>query len=309
MMLSKNQRSLYYQVIRSIVGCQKLLLSYSGGLDSTVLLDILVTLMTQHIDLLLQFKVKLPISLRAIYVHHALNDQADNWVHHCYQQCQIRNIPFSIIHINCSYKMKNKKGNIEAFARNLRYQRLFDNLRSTEVLLTAHHMDDQAETVLLALKRGSGPAGLSGINKYINYDHKCRLIRPLLQCSKKQLKEYAYGKSLNWIEDSTNADERFDRNFLRLRIMPLLRNRWPCFNAVVARTAQLCANQEILLQELLSESLKKLINFDGSLCFFSIITIFFCKKTSFIAFMVKKFSFKNAFLSIIESYLARSSIK
>lgn len=254
--------NLYRTVTHCILGYKKLLLSYSGGLDSTVLLDIL-TKLRNRID----HFTSSPFILRAIYVNHGISNDADKWASHCSDQCKMRGIPFSVIHINC-YNSENKRRNTEALARNLRYKKLYDHLDSKEILLTAHHMNDQAESLLLALKRGSGPSGLSGMSKNTLYANKYRLLRPLLDCSREQLEIYAYNKKLDWIEDDTNSDTRFDRNFLRIKILPSIYQRWPHFNQVVARTAQLCKDQESLLNELLSESLKKLIDeSDGSLLF------------------------------------------
>ncbi|CAD83359.1 cell cycle protein MesJ [Candidatus Blochmanniella floridana] len=264
---------LYHQVIRCIVKYRNLLLAYSGGMDSTVLLDIL-TKLKKYFD----FQVKgtskiLPFFLRAVYVHHGLNNKADYWADHCLQQCKMRNVPFHIIYINHS-DLSKIKCNIEAMARDFRYKALFNALKPEEVLLTAHHMNDQVETVLLALKRGSGPAGLSGMTQDILYQHneyQHRLLRPLLKCSHIQLQEYAYRKKLTWVEDDTNTDVRFDRNFLRVQVIPLFQKRWPAFNKVVSRTAQLCREQENLLHELLSESLDQLIDIDNALFFYPLI--------------------------------------
>lgn len=254
---SSEDRFLYSKVINCIYKYNDFLLSYSGGLDSTVLLDILANLV----------RASKLFCIRAIYVDHKLNINSTNWANHCKQQCQIRNIPFNTVQINDDNFFK-KSSNIEAIARVVRYKKLLNSLSSREVLLTAHHMDDQIETVLLALKRGSGPTGLSGIHKNTVLYNNHRILRPLLECSRIQLEAYARRRNLKWIEDNTNQDIRFDRNFLRIKIIPLLKKRWPFFNIVVRRTAELCRNQENLLKELLSENLSKLTNSDGSLYFY-----------------------------------------
>lgn len=261
-------RYLYNQVARCICGYNKLLLSYSGGLDSTVLLDILTNLVRCSNPLI---NTTNPFFLRAVYVNHGFSTNSISWANHCATQCKIRNIPFHIIHIN-DHLFFQKERNIEANARILRYQKLCEYLNPEETLLTAHHMDDQVETVLLALKRGSGPAGLSGIHKNIMLcNNNYRLLRPLLKCSRSQLEAYAYRKQLIWIEDDTNCNTHFDRNFLRIQIIPLLKKRWPAFNLVISRTAQLCKNQESLLKELLYKSLKKLIDLDGALFYYPLL--------------------------------------
>lgn len=273
------------QVIRCIFGHNKLLLAYSGGLDSTVLLDILTNLIRRSDPLI---KLTFPIFLKAVYVHHGISNQSDRWADHCREQCAIRNIPFDVIYID-RLNFDKKRGNIESIARNLRYAGLCNYLNKDEVLLTAHHIDDQLETVLLALKRGSGPAGLSGINRDIKLYDQYLLLRPLLECTRIQLQEYAIQKGLVWVEDDTNIDTRFDRNFLRIQIIPLLRQRWPSFNKVVSRTAQLCRNQESLLHELLVELLNKLIDVDGSLFVYPLLKYSVLKRQVILRLWLKKF--------------------
>lgn len=229
---------------------QQLLVAYSGGLDSTVLLHQLVCLRQQ-----------LPgIHLRAIHIHHGLNAHADSWVNHCQQQCAEWQVLFKVVHVRLDTRGKG----VEAAARDARYQAFLENLQPGEVLLTAQHQNDQCETLLLALKRGSGPAGLSGMSasgKLGRYLH----LRPLLDFSRSQLEKWAAEHHLRWIEDDSNQNQRYDRNFIRQAVMPLLNSRWPHFSQSVARSAALCAGQEQLLDELLSESLNALIDDRGSL--------------------------------------------
>lgn len=276
---------LYNQVKRCIFRYRKLLLAFSGGLDSTVLLDILATLVKNSNVLT---KSTGPITLKAVYVHHGISNESDKWANHCQEQCNIRHIPFDIIYINCLSSHK-KYCNLESRARNLRYKGLCNHLESDEVLLTAHHMDDQLETVLLALKRGSGPAGLSGIYQDIILYSQYQLLRPLLQCTRMQLKTYAIQKKLIWIEDEANTDIRFDRNFLRIKIIPILQKRWPAFSRVVARTAQLCRNQENLMHELLLESLSKLIDVNGALFFVPLLRYSVFKRQAILRLWLKRF--------------------
>lgn len=285
---SSEDWDLYRKVTHCLVGHTKLLLSYSGGLDSTVLLDILTRLKNSSDH----FRSS-PFILRAIYVHHGISNYADKWASHCSNQCKLRGIPFSVIHINCYNASESKQSNIEALARNLRYKKLYNHLNSKEILLTAHHMNDQVESLFLALKRGSGPSGLSGMSKNALYANKYRLLRPLLDCSREQLEMYAYKKKLDWIEDDTNTNTRFDRNFLRIKILPSIYRRWPFFNQVVARTAQLCRDQENLLNELLSESFQKLIDeSDGSFLFIPLFQYSIPKRQALLRRWLSHFSMK-----------------
>jgi len=248
---SKPEHWLYDALAARLGSRRQLLAAFSGGLDSTVLLDALVWL-RQH---------RLPdLALRAVYIHHGLSVHADEWANHCQDQCLRRQVQFQTIPV----MVNPERGGIEEAAREARYQMFQQSLLPGETLVTAQHLDDQSETFLLALKRGSGPAGLSAMAAVMPF-HEHELLRPLLGCSRAQLQAYAESRQLNWIEDDSNRDERFDRNFLRLRIMPLLKQRWPHFCQSVARSAQLCADQETLLDELLQETLTALVSPDGSL--------------------------------------------
>ncbi|MEI7084482.1 tRNA lysidine(34) synthetase TilS [Pectobacterium versatile] len=236
-------------IVAQTAGCGSILLAYSGGLDSSVLLHLLVAL-----------RQRSGLPIRAAYIHHGLNPLADSWAEHCCQQCERWQVPFASLPV----KVEAQNGGIEAAARTARYQALQAHLQEGEVLLTAQHLDDQSETFLLALKRGSGPAGLSAMAAQSMLGHH-RLVRPLLGISRLQLEAYAQRHQLQWIEDDSNQDERFDRNFLRRQILPRLTQRWPHFPSAVARSAQLCAEQEQLLDELLEESLQALCQTDGAL--------------------------------------------
>ncbi len=130
--------------------------------------------------------------------------------------------------------------------------------------MTAQHRDDQCETLLLALKRGSGPTGLSAMAPSSAFAGS-RLLRPLLNETRESLRQWALAHQLSWIEDESNQDDTYDRNFLRLRVIPVLRERWPHFSEAVARSASLCAEQEQLLDEMLAAELASLVAEDGSL--------------------------------------------
>jgi tRNA(Ile)-lysidine synthase len=227
-------------------------LAFSGGLDSTVLLHQLVCWQRQQPDL----------RVRALHVHHGLSPNADSWARHCQQICQQWHIPCEILHV----QVDGRASGIEAAAREARYQALFQQLQPGEYLLTAQHLDDQCETLLLALKRGSGPAGLAAMPLQRTVGNHLHL-RPLLDVSRQQLENYAAEHQLRWIEDESNADNRYDRNFLRQQVLPLLHARWPHFSAASARSAALCGEQEQLLDELLAEQLAQLIDAQGALHF------------------------------------------
>ncbi|PXW48411.1 tRNA(Ile)-lysidine synthase [Klebsiella oxytoca] len=229
---------------------RQFLLAFSGGLDSTVLLHRLVRWREQDPT----------IQLRAIHIHHGLSANADGWVAHCQQVCQQWQVPLLVERV----VLGDEGLGIEAHARQARYQAFRMALLPGEALVTAQHLDDQCETFLLALKRGSGPTGLSAMSGESNFAGT-KLLRPLLNERRESLYQWAMTHQLTWIEDESNQDDAYDRNFLRLRIVPLLSARWPHFAEAVARSASLCGEQEQLLDEMLAAELATLMAEDGSL--------------------------------------------
>jgi tRNA(Ile)-lysidine synthase len=238
------------QTALMLSGHRRALLALSGGIDSMVLLHLLVRLRHERPD----------FSVRAVYIHHGLSANADAWGAHCRQICQEWQVPFQQVNVT----VDAEDVGIEAGARRARYQVFQQQLAADEVFVTAQHLDDQCETFLLALKRGSGPAGLSAmapIQPFTDTWH----IRPLLNVSRSQIERYAREHDLSWVEDESNNDDRYDRNFLRLNVLPIVQQRWPHFSRSVARSAALCAEQEQLLDELLADQLSELINTDGAI--------------------------------------------
>ncbi|MET6597613.1 tRNA lysidine(34) synthetase TilS [Citrobacter portucalensis] len=234
----------------SLLNSQSILVAFSGGLDSTVLLHQLVQWRAQHPE----------VALRAIHIHHGLSPHADSWVQHCESVCMQWLVPLVVERVH----LEDDGLGIEAQARRARYQAFAQTLLPGEVLMTAQHLDDQCETFLLALKRGSGPAGLSAMGENTPFAGT-QLIRPLLAQTREALETWARQHELCWIEDESNQDDTYDRNFLRLRVTPLLQQRWPHFAQAVARSAALCAEQESLLDELLASDLADCITVHGTL--------------------------------------------
>lgn len=243
------------RVLSKIRGLQKILVGFSGGIDSTVLL---------HALYLIREKQLPSLEIRAIHIHHGLNSKANTWEQHCAQLCLQWDIPFVCRHVAVDASQKG----IEAAARDARYQAYREELQENEVLVTAQHLDDQAETFMLALKRGSGPAGLSSMPELLAFTACCGstwLLRPLLSTPRIELETYMQEQQLSWVEDDSNQDDRYDRNFLRLHIMPVLAERWPHFSSAVARSAALCGEQESLLDELLKDTLEEMMDYQGGL--------------------------------------------
>lgn len=215
---------------------RKYFLAYSGGLDSHVLLH----LFAKH-----------NIQLRAIYINHGMNAKSTEWAQHCEQTCRDLNVKF--IQQNISEINPLSLSNLEEQLRQSRYQLFQDNLAANEILLTAHHQNDQAETILMQLCRGAGPQGLSAMPKIKSFGQGFH-ARPLLDFSREDLLQYAKHHKLNWIEDESNLNSHFTRNFLRHEIMPILTKRWPSVTKTLARAAENCADAQQFI-ELSSEEL------------------------------------------------------
>jgi len=210
-------------------------IAYSGGLDSHALLHVLASI---------QNKIK--PKLIAVHINHGISNDADLWVKHCQKICEVYEIEFQTFSVDLSHK--SDKGT-EAFAREKRYK-VFENLISNnDLLLTAHHMDDQVETILLQLMRGAGPDGLVGMPQAREFS-KGFLLRPLLGYSREEIHDYALSESLSWVEDESNKSNKYDRNFLRNRIIPELLTRWPGALKTVRRAAKHQAEARCLINEI-----------------------------------------------------------
>lgn len=197
--------------------------AFSGGLDSCVLLHLLVSI--RH---------ELPWTLQAIHVHHGLQAEADRWQVHCETVCAAYDIPLKTFRL----KLNPVAGeSLEAAAREARYGAMAGQMESGDLLLTAQHRDDQAETLLLQLLRGGGPAGLAAMPAISRFDPGW-LARPLLDISRDALDAYAAHHQLEWQEDPSNKDLRFDRNYIRHEVMPLLKSRWPAASTTLSRAAR-----------------------------------------------------------------------
>jgi tRNA(Ile)-lysidine synthase len=176
--------------------------------------------------------------LRAIHVDHGLQPDSADWAVHCRDQCADMGVSFVLIKVAVDVSSGDS---LEACAREARYAALAKELGSDELLVTAHHQQDQLETVLLALLRGSGVQGLAAMPVYGEL-HGLRLLRPLLNIHRDELLQAADDLNLSWIEDPSNADLRFDRNYLRHTIVPRLEERWPAAARAATRSARLAAD-------------------------------------------------------------------
>lgn len=208
--------------------------AYSGGCDSHALLHSLVALRSE-----------IKSEIKAVHINHGLSPLAGEWEEHCRLTCEKLAVPYQAISVNA--KIKNKSP--EEAARLARYAEWKKMLSKNEVILLAHHRDDQAETVLIQLLRGSGVKGLAAMPAKQHFSQGL-LCRPLLGFMREEIYSYAVEHGLNWIDDPSNFDTDFDRNFLRHEVVPLLETRWPSLKKTLSRSATHQADADQLLTEL-----------------------------------------------------------
>ncbi|QDC97854.1 tRNA lysidine(34) synthetase TilS [Candidatus Methylopumilus universalis] len=216
----------------------------SGGIDSVVLLHLIHELQkTQN------------FTLKASHVHHGLSKNADKWVTFCEKLCRKLSIPLDVNYV----KLPQKKSlGIEGEARQLRYEKLLQS--QTDLVVLAHHEDDQAETFLLQLIRGAGVKGLSSM---AHFDDSRRLWRPLLNTSRIDIENYAKKHKLKWIEDESNQNIDFDRNFIRSKFLPILKMRFNHIIKVISRSSSHLAEAQHLLDDLAQIDLKSSLKSDN----------------------------------------------
>lgn len=233
--------------------------AYSGGLDSHVLLHAMAGL-RQH----------QAFELQAIYVNHGLSPHAADWGRHCQKVCAELAIPLHCIEVDA----RSKDGESpEAAARQARYQAIQDQLKAGDYLCTAHHQDDQAETLMLQLLRGAGPKGLAAMPKSSPLGDAIQW-RPMLGFSRQAIQAYAEAHGLSWIEDESNTDTGLARNYLRHEVMPRLRARWPSMAGTLSRSANNCAEAaELMAQQAAADWQQVRAETDDQLVIESLLTL------------------------------------
>jgi len=228
-------------VMRGLPAARCYWVGFSGGLDSTVLLSVLA-----------QQQASLPARLQALHVNHHLHPDADNWEQHCQHICAVMHVP-----IECrSISVKPEKGqSLEAVAREQRYKVFRKLVKKDDMLLLAHHQDDQMETFLLQALRGAGMRGLAAMPLFAPFELG-HLARPLLEFTRDELQVWADAQRLAWLDDPSNTNSRFDRNFLRRQVIPVIKQRWPSAAATITRSASHCSETLELLDAVAEEDLK-----------------------------------------------------
>lgn len=213
--------------------------AYSGGLDSSVLLHLAVNWARQR-----------AIPIHALHVHHGLSPNADDWALHCQQVCAAMAVPCEILRV----QVAADGDGLEQAARHARYAALLSACRRVGALalLSAHHQDDQAETVLLNLLRGSGVAGLGGMHEQTlrGDDLQVLLLRPLLDQPRQALESWAKAQKLRWVEDESNQALNLRRNLVRHVLLPAVQAQYPAAASALARSATLLRSAQSLLEQL-----------------------------------------------------------
>ncbi|MGZ8175909.1 tRNA lysidine(34) synthetase TilS [Methylobacter sp.] len=216
---------------------QRFYIAYSGGVDSHVLLHCCASI------------THLKDKLTAVYVHHGLQAEAESWAKHCEKTAKDLDVEFLTLRVNANAAPGESP---EEAARNARYAALKSLIKADDALLLAQHREDQLETVLLQLFRGSGLRGLSGMPERMAFGAGV-MLRPLLNTPKQAISDYAHAHQLSWVEDPSNQSNDYDRNFLRNAVVPLLKQRWSAIDKTVARSAKHCADAQVLVDEVADE--------------------------------------------------------
>lgn len=226
-----------------ITAIKRIWIAYSGGMDSHVLLHAFMQIQPQY-----------GFEICPIHINHGLHHMADVWESHCMNVCSFLGLSFHTLKVEV---LAEGKQNLEEAARIARYTAFKTCVEEQDYLVTAHHADDQAETFLLQLFRGSGTRGLSGIPTLSSFG-KGFLWRPLLSSPRDKLMAYAVSHKLNWVEDESNRDIYFDRNYLRHTVFPSLKARWNYLVEGIYQSTKHCAEAELLLEELAREDLQNI---------------------------------------------------
>ena len=210
-----------YQSLKN-TGCSNFLLAISGGPDSLFLLRVIHELSNTH-----------GYNIRAIHVNHNFSLNSEHMENYCVNACKEYGVEIVIKNLNSTVQ-----SNIEDYLRSQRYTKIFAAIRDNEALVLGHHFDDQIETFLYRLFRGSSPIGLSSMSE-ISMRENTMICRPLLSVSKKTIEKHVEEEKIEFILDLTNNDISLDRNFIRKKIVPIIKTRWPGFNKVMKHNIML----------------------------------------------------------------------
>lgn len=226
-------------------GCKCLWIGVSGGVDSVVLLRWAMENRAQ-LD-------AYGVALKAIHVNHQISNNSNEWQQQVTLMCDAWNVPLIVRDVNVDVS----RGSLEEAARKARYNVFEQVLGAGDVLALGHHQEDQAETFLLRLMRGAGIHGLAAIAFYRALG-SATIWRPFLATPKHVIVNYAKSSALTWVEDESNSDTHFDRNFLRQKLLPILKERWPQAAKKISQAAQHAFEAQVLLDDYAATDLKNL---------------------------------------------------
>lgn len=230
-----------HSVLKNTPDCERYVVALSGGMDSVCLAHGLSQLKSQG---------KIEQELHALHINHGLSDSADQWQQFCADFCAAQDLPLTIQAVEVT-----REGSLEAAARASRYQAFADFLVEGDVLLLAHHLDDQLETFLLRLLRGAGVTALAGMpdSRAVGVG---QLFRPLLNITRQDVEDYARSAALSWIEDDSNADLQHDRNYLRHEVLPAVAQRWANYQEPWRKSLLLLEESATVLAEVAESDLR-----------------------------------------------------
>ena len=220
--------------------CRRVFVAYSGGLDSSVLLHLLLSTRRAY-------------EILPWHINHGLVESSQQMEQFCIQQAQAYGLEIRVDRLD----LADVDSNIEAVARRQRYRLFEENTHAGDCILTAHHADDQAETFLMNALRGSGVAGLRGIARQRRLGSSL-LLRPLLEFTRERLEDYASRYEIAWFNDPSNQNPRFDRNYLRHEIVPLIKQRWPGCQDALTTSSEIQSETQDLLDEVGSRDYQEL---------------------------------------------------
>lgn len=242
--------SVLQRYLHTDMSYDSLLVAYSGGLDSSLLLHYAVAFARQQ-----------QLNISAIHVNHNLSNNAGQWQQHCESRCRVLGIPLTIKQVQV-----NADGmGVEAAAREARYAAIAEVSVANSLVLLGQHQSDQVETFMLQLLRGAGPAGLSAMAEFSVNAQGSHLLRPLLNLSRTEIESEAKAAGLSWVEDESNQNDDFERNYLRNQVWPLVAQRWPQYETTICRSVSHIAEQNTLFQQQVSEKRQDLTTENGQL--------------------------------------------
>ncbi len=228
---------------------RRFIIAYSGGIDSQVLLHLMAAVVAGE-----------KYRLLMVHVDHGLHKDSRAWAKWCVGRAAALDIEAAVLKVN---ETPPPGHSVEAWARGHRYRLLQSIMQSDDVILTAHHRSDLIETFLLQLFRGTGPHGLASIAERQRFGPGL-LLRPLLSSTRADIMAYAEAHRLEWLDDPSNLEDRFDRNYLRNRIMPQIEQRWPAVNARIAHAVELQQFAAACLDEAADAVLESVLGTENS---------------------------------------------